>query len=91
MNKQSQSPYELRAQLLQRAIDLVTYQIDANYQYALANYNNCARFIEYANQLGDERFTEAQKQLEAAKDNYKNIMTLSLEMAEAMNAFVSKK
>jgi len=90
MNSKSQTPYELRAELLKRAIDLVTYQTDANYQYALENFNNVARLIEYSNQLKDEGFVEAKKQLEMAKDGYKSIMSAALEMAESMNAFVSK-
>ena len=89
MNK-SQTPYELRAMLLNQAVNIVTRQNDVAYQIAESNFHLVSGYMKDVGDLGMKDFKEAKEELEKAQSLYQKTLTDALVLAEAMNAFVSK-
>jgi len=85
-----QTPYELRAMLLNQAVNIVTHQNDAAYQMAENNFHLVSRYIKDVDDLSMKVFKEAKEELEKAQKLYQKTLTDALVIAEAMNAFVSK-
>lgn len=89
MNKTTTTPYELRAALLNRAIDVIENQYDMAYQTATNNVNIISNTMKDSWDLKDSNFKEAKKMVEEASKRYENVIDDALKLAIKMNKFVS--
>lgn len=90
MNK-TNTPYELRAELLDSAIDIVTRQREVAYQTAIQNYHVAINFLHDIQDINNSVYQEAKKQVDLAGKEYDSILKDSLSLAKTMNEFVSSK
>lgn len=90
MNK-TNTPYELRAELLNRAIDVVEKQYDVAFQIAISNFTAITNTITDAWDWNNSNFQEVKKELEDVSKKYENVIDDALKLAAKMNEFVSSK
>lgn len=85
------TPYEIRRDILNRAIDIVNQQYNMAYQTALTNLQAVNNTIHDLWDLDKAKFKEAKKALDDANKKYENVIDEALKLAAKMNEFVSSK
>lgn len=85
------TPYELRAELLNRAINIVETQYNLARQTAELYYSVAANAVKDIWDLNDPIFQDAKKTLDDTSKRYENMLDDALKLAVKMNEFVSSK
>lgn len=85
------TPYEIRRDILNRAIDVVNQQYEMAFQTALTNLQIISNTIHDLWELENEKLKEAKKVLDDVNKKYENVIDEALKLAAKMNEFVSSK